>query len=316
MTDTATDVVAPEIRARASMRYEETQASLRELATESVTITDLRRDDDYAAAKAARDKLRSTRTTIEKTGKAARDDANAYAKAVIAAERELIGIIQPEEQRLASLIETERMRREEAARAVREAEQRRAEAVRQAFARVRSLATIANDVPISEIDTLIGEAERLREDPTHLPEDMRAAAIYEANCAIAGLESVKRRRMQEERDREELEQLRRERAEREERERRAQANAAEAARAAEVVKSNAARGFGAVEQVFDPDDDDVPPGVTPAPIPDSVQVPARKVVPLLRAARAALALLQARGLGAEPAARDLASAIEEADRHE
>lgn len=51
----------------------------------------------------ARKDLKKTRVTIEKTGKVMRDDANKFAKAVIAKEKELIGIIEPEELRLAGL---------------------------------------------------------------------------------------------------------------------------------------------------------------------------------------------------------------------
>jgi hypothetical protein len=53
----------------------------------------------------ARKDLKKTRVTIEKTGKAMRDDANKFAKAVIAKEHELIDIIEPEEIRLEKLEE-------------------------------------------------------------------------------------------------------------------------------------------------------------------------------------------------------------------
>lgn len=47
--------------------------------------------------------LKNARVTIEKKGKELREDANAYAKAVIAKEKELKAIIEPEEERLAEL---------------------------------------------------------------------------------------------------------------------------------------------------------------------------------------------------------------------
>lgn len=313
-----TDLVelTPMQRAEQALAFQTTRDQLKVLAAKSTSLVKVDTPDNLAAAKAAKATLVSTRTRIEKTGKAARDDANKFGKAVIAKERELIGLISPEEQRLGTLIDAEQRRIDEAEQAAREAEQRRAEQIRQTFERVRSLPALAANLDVAGIEQLIAEAEKLRDDPSHLPEDLQAAARYEGNVAAAACKAARDRRVQADADAAELEQLRRERAEREER---AQANAAEASRAALVVAGNAK-----------PADDDLPPGHEPtsfglgtrprgmpaavaAQIPDSVQVPVRRVLPLLRAARAALELLQAKGLGGEVAALDLAEAIEEAD---
>ena len=63
------------------------------------------------------------------------------------------------------------------------------------------------------------------------------------------------------------------------------------------------------------EDDDLPPGHAPAPvsIPDSVTVPVHRVLPLLQASKAALALLRRKGLGSNIETVELAEAIEEAD---
>lgn len=53
--------------------------------------------------KEARANVVRTRTTIQKIGKDMRDEANQFAKAVIAKEKELIGILLPEEERLKSI---------------------------------------------------------------------------------------------------------------------------------------------------------------------------------------------------------------------
>lgn len=86
-------------------------AELQTLATkaQSVDITDLK------AVKEVRIELKNARVAITKTGKAMRDDANAFAKAVIAKEKELVGIIEPEEERLkeAEAAEKQRVEREE-----------------------------------------------------------------------------------------------------------------------------------------------------------------------------------------------------------
>ena len=49
--------------------------------------------------------LRSTRTSITKTGKVMREDAIAFQKAVIAKEKELIALIEPEENRITAIEE-------------------------------------------------------------------------------------------------------------------------------------------------------------------------------------------------------------------
>lgn len=311
-----TDLVhlTPEQRAEQALKFTETLDRLRALAGESATIVRVDTADNLHAAKAAKAKLQSTRVKIEKVGKAARDDANKFSKAVIAKERELISVIRPEEDRLQELIEAERLRQEEAERAAREAEQRRAEQIRQAFERIRSLPGLAAQLGVAEIDELIAEAEKLRDDQSHLPEDLRAAARYEANVAIAGCKAARDRRLQADRDAAELEELRRERAERLAREERARANAVEAQRAQAQVQANAAAA-----------DDDLPSAIEPAPrrVPAaSMQqaftpadaVPLACVAPLVRAARAVLELLKAHGLAGEPAALDLADALEEAGR--
>ena len=79
------------------------------------------RDQVHGAAMA----LRHERTCIAVAGKQARDDANAFSKAVIAEEKRLIAIVEPEEKRLIALRdawdeEQARIKREAA-----EAEQRR-----------------------------------------------------------------------------------------------------------------------------------------------------------------------------------------------
>lgn len=83
--------------------FDPTEAKLSELIQETAHIVEVNLDDpeQLATVKRGRLNLRSARVALEKTGKAMRDGANAYAKKVIAREKELIAIIEPEEQRLA-----------------------------------------------------------------------------------------------------------------------------------------------------------------------------------------------------------------------
>lgn len=277
--------LSPEQRAERALAFSSTLERLRALAKESVSLVSVDTEDNLAAAKAAKARLQSTRVLIEKTGKAARDDATKFGKAVIAKERELIAVISPEEARLSDMIASEQRRIAEAERVAREAEQRRAEVIRVAFERVRSLPGLAASMDVAGIDALIAEAQALHDDPSHLPDELHTAARYEANVAINGCKAARDRRVQADLDAVELEQLRREKAARE-----AEARAAEA-----ETKASAER------------IDENPAAVPAATVPD---VYARHTLSLLDASRAALVLLRRSGLGGAVEALDLADAID------
>lgn len=340
-SNTETTTVPVEQRAAQALGFEETRKYLRELAAESKTLVAVDTDDNLLAAKAAKKTLTTARTSVEKTGKAARDDATALNKAIIAKERELISEIQPEETRLGTLIEAEDLRRAEALRAVREAEERRAKAIAEAFARVRSLTQQAVNATIEKIDELIAEAEKLRADPSHLPPEMHAAAVYEANVAITGCKAARDRVLQAHAEAEELARLRREATARDEELAKLKREAAErdaadakakvAAEADQLAakKSEQLAAQPAPDEEEKPaDDDDLPPpGIEPQfakpapparrfdmPVPERVTVPVRRVLPLLEAARAAhKLLLGSQMLRNHPDTIALGEAIDEAD---
>ncbi|MBP9771447.1 MAG: hypothetical protein KBD16_00770 [Candidatus Pacebacteria bacterium] len=72
-------------------------------ATSKITADDLSDDTQLYLVKETRLNLRTARTTIEKQGKSMREEAVKYQKDVIAREKELIAIIEPEEKRLKAL---------------------------------------------------------------------------------------------------------------------------------------------------------------------------------------------------------------------
>jgi hypothetical protein len=86
-------------------------------ATSAITATDLSDDTQLALVHDTRISLRDARVKIEKTGKALRADALKFQKDVIQREKELIGIIEPEESRLGLLEEAANTQKERAARA-------------------------------------------------------------------------------------------------------------------------------------------------------------------------------------------------------
>ncbi|NDY89767.1 hypothetical protein [Ideonella livida] len=92
--------LTPAARAVLALGSTRAETELRALVSLSEGLTavadDAGRDQVHRAAM----QLRTARTNLEKKGKAARDDAQSFSKAVIAEEKRLIAIVQPEEQRL------------------------------------------------------------------------------------------------------------------------------------------------------------------------------------------------------------------------
>lgn len=83
-------------------QFDPTVKELNELveSTRYLSLADLRDKEQLKVVKEARIKLRDARVKIEKKGKELRAEATAFGKAVIAKEKELIGIVEPEEDRL------------------------------------------------------------------------------------------------------------------------------------------------------------------------------------------------------------------------
>ena len=88
--------------------FNPTVAELRALVAKTGAITEIKDPFDEEEVKAVEDAKREiayARGTITKKGKALREDALAYQRAVIAKEKELLAEIEPEEDRLKELIE-------------------------------------------------------------------------------------------------------------------------------------------------------------------------------------------------------------------
>lgn len=97
-----TALTLPE-RAAVALGETANAAKLRELVAKYADILSVTNADGREQAHRAGMVLLKTRTGIRATGKAARDDATKFSKAVIAMEDELIGIIEPEETRLIAM---------------------------------------------------------------------------------------------------------------------------------------------------------------------------------------------------------------------
>ena len=193
-------------RATAVLKFDETKAALLPLVEASARIVNITNGAGYAEAQSARMKLKNTRVEIEKRGKAAREDATAFSKAVIAKEKELIGVIAPEEDRLQTLQDTwdAAIALEKAAKA--EAERLRVFAISQGIDAIRSIPLRAVGATSQRIAELIDEASApYTFDPQEFADaaaSAKAEAVKVLSVALESTQADELRRDQERLERE------------------------------------------------------------------------------------------------------------------
>lgn len=254
-------------RAALALGTSERESKLRSLVEQSLFITEIKNGAARDQCHGALMTLRATRTDITKAGKEARDDANAFSKAVIAEEKRLVALIEPEEARLQGLRDEWDAAREAERRAKAEAEARRIAAIREHIDDIRAIATKAGglvswliaveieDLEALQIDTerfaeMTGDAELARGETIDKLRQMYAAALAqeaEAKRLAEERAEIERQRAelaeQQRRDAEaRAEQERKEAAARAEQERaeRARREAEEAQRREELRKADEA----------------------------------------------------------------------------
>lgn len=96
-------VIPPAERAAQAMSVAGTKEQLAEMAKASADLVAVTDQDSRKLVHDSYMVLKNTRISIEKAGKAGREDATAYSKAVIEIEKGLIAVIEPEEARLKKL---------------------------------------------------------------------------------------------------------------------------------------------------------------------------------------------------------------------
>lgn len=171
-------------RASAVLKFDETKAALLPLVEASARIVNITNGAGYAEAQSARMKLKNTRVEIERRGKAAREDATAFASAVIAKQKELVGVIAPEEDRLQSLQDEwdAAIAREKAAKA--EAERLRVFAIRQHIDALRAMPLRA----VGAGSALIAEVLQVASEPLEFDaQELTGEAIAAQADAVAAL---------------------------------------------------------------------------------------------------------------------------------
>lgn len=220
MSENALIQMPVEQRAMQAMDFDQVKANAAALVAESSRILEITSPAGYAECHSARMRLKSTRVAIEKVAKAAREDAYAFQKAVIAKERELIAVLTPEEDRLAVLQEAEDARKAAEKRAREEAERQRIVEINAKFDALKDLPRQTLTMDVDGIQRLILQAENFSAEG--FPEEYRAAARFEKTKVLGQLEEaleVRYQMIEQEKriaaERIELEQLRKEREQRE-----------------------------------------------------------------------------------------------------
>jgi len=102
MTEQTTALTVVE-RAKKALVLTQTEDELRELAAKSADITVITNVDGREQVHSSRMVLKNLRVDIQNRGKEARDEATKFSRAVIAEEKRLIALIEPEEDRLQKL---------------------------------------------------------------------------------------------------------------------------------------------------------------------------------------------------------------------
>jgi len=226
-------------RAAVALKSAQHEQELKALATKYADITEIVNGAGRDQAHGAMMELANRRVAITKAGKEARDDANAFLKAVIAEEKRLVGLIEPEEGRLRTLRDAWDAEREREKQAKAAAEKARVDGIRQRIAEIQAIPamlvgkqseTIAAAIESLEVVEITLEAFAEFAGESQMVKIAAVAKLGEMLSAQIAHEQ-EQARLQAER-----EQLARERAEATERER-----IAAAARAEEERKAREAR---------------------------------------------------------------------------
>lgn len=190
---TTTALTLPE-RAALALDSSKTEAQLRELVKSTADLVEVlnpaARDQIHSAAMV----YRGHRVTIEKTGKASRDDATKFSKAVIAEEARLVEIISPEEKRLLALRDEWDQKIEVTKQAKIAAERARIEGIKARIKQFSDLVLQAAGKPTSAIAGLqeqVGEIEITEVDFEEFVPQATAAKVQAEEALMTAYSAAK-----------------------------------------------------------------------------------------------------------------------------
>ena len=204
-----TALTAPQ-RAAVALSSAQTRADLSELVKKSVNIVAVLNADGRSECHAAAMALVKARTTIERVGKTAREDATAFSKAVIAEEKSLVAITAAEEARLLALRnEWDNARAKEKEEAER-VERERITKIHLRIADIRAVVWLAQQADHPECYDMLDRLEAFRVEGFDEFTDEATAALAETIATVTSIHDAKaaadaeRRRIKMEQDAERL----------------------------------------------------------------------------------------------------------------
>jgi len=227
-------------RAEVALGTPEHEKALVALAAESVGIVAITNTAGYDECHAARMRLKNARLDVEKRAKAAREDAQAFSKAIIAQEKKLVGIVSPEEDRLAVIQKAYDDAKEAERQAKAKAEAERVNAIKYRIDEIRATVSIVAGSSASRIAEILGDLMEMNIDDSFAEFVQEAQAALETAIARVNklLADAKEREAEQERIR--LERIELARLRKAEEERQAQERAKfEAERAAARAEAEA-----------------------------------------------------------------------------
>lgn len=206
MNAKTTELTLPE-RAAVALGTAEHEKKLLALVETAKTITSIENADGAKQCHATRMTLKTARVNIEKAGKTAREDAQAFSKAVIAEEKRLTAIVESEECRLGDLSGEWEAAREAERQAKIKAEADRVSAIRGRIQEIERMPLNLVGKASGEINAVLvammesrpdevefqefhGAAMQAREVSMGALEDLHAKAV-EAEAAARRLEEVR-----------------------------------------------------------------------------------------------------------------------------
>ena len=162
-------------RAAVALGTPKYEQEIRDLVAKTVTITEVKNKDGRDQCHGAMMTLKAARVAIEKVAKSAREDATAFSKAVIAEEKRLVALAEPEEARLQGLRDAWDAEREREKAAKLAAEQAR-------IAAIRSRIDVFRNAPAE----MVGKsAQQIGACADHLSETVIALEEFEGSTGEA-----------------------------------------------------------------------------------------------------------------------------------
>lgn len=185
-----TALTAPQ-RAAVALSSAQTRADLAELVKKSANILAVNSADGRAECHAAAMALVKARTTIERVGKAAREDATAFSKAVIAEEKSLVSITAAEEARLLALRNAwDEARAAEKAEAER-VERERITKIHLRIADIRAVVGLANAAKTAECADLLARLAAYQNEGFEEFSEEAAIALAETFATVFDIHAAK-----------------------------------------------------------------------------------------------------------------------------